>query len=238
MHLGPGPAGERAGNRDAGEAGPRAEIGPDQRLRRQRQELQRIGDVPRPNAGSVEAATRFSFCCRSSSSSTNFSRRSSVSRETGVSLSARFLSAFEIETALPAVCSSAFRGAFCRVAHARPTASAPPASCRRCCGMPDRARTMRAAASVWLRSTARAALRNRVRPAARNFRRADRPRRPPPGARDRRRTWRRSRSARRSSASSSPKRGQMRARSAIAIFGYDNNSNAVRRCPSLLSASP
>ena len=82
--------------------------------------------------GSVDLATRLIFSCPSNSRSTNVSRRSCVSRETGVSASARFLSASRSKPPCPSFIKRVSRR-FCRVSHARPKASAPPASCRRSC---------------------------------------------------------------------------------------------------------
>ena len=48
MHLRARRLRERAGDHQARETRPRAEIGPNARLRRQRQELQRVGDMARP----------------------------------------------------------------------------------------------------------------------------------------------------------------------------------------------
>ena len=58
----------------------------------------------------VDGAIRLIRRCQLSSSSTKASSRFCVSRETGVSVSARFLSAAEI--ALPAACSRRLRGKF------------------------------------------------------------------------------------------------------------------------------
>ena len=85
--------------------------------------------------GSVEAATRFCICCRNSNSATKFSSRCSTSRETGVSASACVRSALSSRSRSigSGVLKRVYPGALCagRAAHARPRASAPPASCRR-----------------------------------------------------------------------------------------------------------
>jgi len=49
MDLGPGPLGERDGDHQPRKARARAEVEPAQRLRLDRQELQRVGDVAGPD---------------------------------------------------------------------------------------------------------------------------------------------------------------------------------------------
>ncbi len=230
MHHRAGLIGERAGDRDARE------------IRRPSRSRPRSAP-PAPAAaaaanwrrggsracGSVEGAMRLVFCCQSSSSSTNRSSRAAVSRETGVSVErARFIGCRDRNRPARA-CSSAFRSVAAAFHMRHQQRQRRRRDAVDAAGLADGARPIALAASAWLRWKVPAAPRNRDRPAMRNFHRADRPRRRPPGATDRHRTSHRSRSARRFSASSSPKRGQIFARSAIAIFGYDNSSNAVRR---------
>ena len=49
---------QRAGDHQAGKPAAGAEIGPDPRLGRQSEKLQRIGDMARPELGSVDGAIR------------------------------------------------------------------------------------------------------------------------------------------------------------------------------------
>ena len=51
MDMRAGPLGERDGEHQAGEAGAGAEIRPSQRLRLDRQQLERVGDMPGPHLG-------------------------------------------------------------------------------------------------------------------------------------------------------------------------------------------
>lgn len=51
MHFRPTLAGERAGDDEAREAGPRANIEPPPRTGRQAEELQRVGHMTRPDVG-------------------------------------------------------------------------------------------------------------------------------------------------------------------------------------------
>ena len=76
---------ERASDDQAGKAAAGAEIGPNPRLRRQLQKLQRIGDMAGPERRLGDGAIRLMRCCQSSRSATKRSSRSAVSRETGVS---------------------------------------------------------------------------------------------------------------------------------------------------------
>ena len=57
----PGPSGERAGDDQPGKAGAGAEIDPDLGVRRERQELERVGDVPGPDRRDRRAA-RSDWC--------------------------------------------------------------------------------------------------------------------------------------------------------------------------------
>ena len=91
-------------------------------------------------------------------------------------------------------CSIAAISAF-RAANARPEASAPPASCRRCVPPARWCAAGSFAASGALRSRAPSWPHNRDRPAARGLRRAGTPRYRRPGGRDRQHTWRRFRVA-------------------------------------------
>jgi hydroxypyruvate isomerase len=61
MNLGAGLVGQRAGDRDAGEAGTGAEIDPGLGVRRQVEELERIGDVPGPNDRNCRAGDQIEF---------------------------------------------------------------------------------------------------------------------------------------------------------------------------------
>ena len=215
MDHGAGSSGSAQATGIAGKSAAGAEVHPDFGVRRQRQELQRIGDVPRPDLWNASRArSGWSSAASAAAVRRIASSRFCVSRETGVSASARALSAAR-SNALPSLTRSSrpCRGRACTCATSNVSAAGvtPSMLARRGRWCADDARCSFCFTSF----ESPAARRSRDRPAARNFRRGDTLRRRPPGATDRHRIWRRSRSARRFSARDSPKRGQTCARSAI-----------------------
>ena len=136
--LAPGRVRERASNRDGRKAAAGAEIDPDLGVRRHVPEVaanwRRAWST---TVGIVDGEIRLVFCCHTKAARRIVPAAFCVSRETGVSFSARALSALRSSTpclrALTRFWQTVWLGASCRgrASHGRPATSAPPASCRR-----------------------------------------------------------------------------------------------------------
>ena len=121
-----------------------AEVDPDSCLRRQRQELQRIGDVARPKLGSVDDATRLSLLCQSNNTVYELRRAALLFHVKQERARARVLCRHARSKAPCPLLLTRFRGNFLAAPNMRDQQRQ---RCRRYAvdpaRMPDRARTMR-----------------------------------------------------------------------------------------------